>query len=130
MDRHEKIRNSRIQNTQSLLAGFFEIVDEWSLDSDEQSTLIGRRELFELSDMIDCHADIILDDQAIFRLVLVARIGKLVKEIYPKSEQCSIVRTSQIWLDDKIPLDTIMSNPESGLIEVNKGLMVQKLKGL
>ena len=124
MNIEAEIRDARIRNTEELLRSFFKLADSWSLNLDEQKVLLGEQTFVRLSDRINANAEIMVDDPTIARLVLLTRIDKHINNLSPSDQATTYIRTNHKWLGGNTPLRVILDDPDLGLPEVNKRLML------
>lgn len=122
------MRKERVKATSDLLKVFFVLTDEWALSIDEQKILLGEQTLVRLADKLERGSEIMVDDQTIARLVLLDSINKKINDLTPSVPADTFLRTSISGIKGKTPLSVIMKDPDEGLIEVNKHLMLSAKK--
>ena len=124
MDRERDFKNVRIKSTAELLHSYFQLVDDWALSFEEQKSLLGERAWLLLSRQIDANADVMVDDITISRLVLLTTIHKKITGLLSNTSVATFVRTNVDDLGGRTPLNRILEDPDNGLVEVNKHLML------
>ena len=128
MDRHNDILIARKKSTGELFEAFFRLADEWNLAIEDQKNVLGEETWLTLSRRIGANSKVIVDDKTIARLVLLRSLYQRINELTPSVNTSSYLRTSVPELNGETPLDVILADPDKGLVDVNKHLMLISIR--
>lgn len=128
MDRHNDILIARKKSTGELFEAFFRLADEWNLAIEDQKNVLGEETWLTLSRRIGANSKVIVDDKTIARLVLLRSLYQRINELTPSVNTASYLRTSVPELNGETPLDVILADPDKGLVDVNKHLMLISIR--